>query len=134
MFSLTVRDHVMIAHSLPDPFFGPAQQLHGATLVAEATWRRRELDEHGVVLDIGAAASWLAQACAELNYRNLDEHPAFAGRLSTTERVAQFLAEHLAAAMTRARADAPDFVDLEVRLREHPDAWAGYRRELGGGS
>ena len=83
MFALTVRDHLMIAHSLPDPFFGPAQGLHGATLVAEVTWRRPDLDVHGVVLDIGAGTALLRSVLADLDYRNLDEHPAFAGRLFT---------------------------------------------------
>ncbi len=125
MYELTVRDHVMIAHSLPDPFFGPAQGLHGATLVAEVTWSRRELDEHGVVLDIGAAAARLHEVLGELNYRNLDEHPAFQDRFSTTEEVARYIADRLVATMA-----LDGFAALSVTLREHPDAWATYRREL----
>ncbi|QQS01386.1 MAG: 6-carboxytetrahydropterin synthase [Austwickia sp.] len=132
MFALTVRDHVMIAHSLPDPFFGPAQGLHGATLVAEVTWRRADLDAHGVVLDIGAAGTLLREVLADLNYRNLDEHPAFAGRLSTTEAVARHIADAVAAGMPGVGLPVADFVELEVVLREHPDAWASYRRALGG--
>lgn len=132
MFALTVRDHVMIAHSLPDPFFGPAQGLHGATLVAEVTWRRRELDEHGVVIDIGAATTVLRAVLADLDYRNLDEHPAFAGKLSTTEAVARHIADAVAAGMPGAGLPLADFAELEVLLREHPDAWASYRRPLGG--
>lgn len=132
MFALTVRDHIMIAHSLPDPFFGPAQALHGATLVAEVTWRRSDLDEHGVVLDIGAATSLLREVLADLEYRNLDEHPAFAGRLSTTETVARHIADAVAAGMPAAGLSPDDFVELEVLLREHPDAWASYLRPLGG--
>jgi 6-pyruvoyltetrahydropterin/6-carboxytetrahydropterin synthase len=125
MFELTVRDHIMIAHSLPDPFFGPAQGLHGATLVAEVTWRRPDLDEHGVVIDIGAASKALTAVLADLNYRNLDDHPAFAGRLSTTEVVARHIAESLADAL-----DLDGFAGLDVTLREHPDAWVTYRLAL----
>lgn len=125
MFSVTVRDHVMIAHSLPDPFFGPAAGLHGATLVVEATWRRRELDEHGVVLDIGAATAALRGVLADLDYRNLDEHPAFAGRFSTTEAIARHVGERLLAAL-----DTTGFAGLDVTLREHPDAWASWSRDV----
>ncbi|WP_040157615.1 6-pyruvoyl trahydropterin synthase family protein [Mobilicoccus massiliensis] len=126
MFRLTVRDHVMIAHSLPDPFFGPAQGLHGATFEVEATWSRRDLDEHGVVLDIGAATEALKEVLGDLDYRNLDDHPAFAGRISTTEVVARHIADELAA-----RLPDPALESLEVLLRENPDAWASYTRELG---
>ncbi len=125
MFELTVRDHVMIAHSLPDPFFGPAQGLHGATLVVEVTWSRPHLDEHGVVLDIGAASTLLREVLADLNYRNLDEHPGFSGRFSTTEEVARYIANQVVAGM-----DLSGFAALAVRLREHPDAWATFRVEL----
>lgn len=125
MFRLTVRDHVMIAHSLPDPFFGPAQGVHGATFVVEATWSRPELDEHGVVLDIGAASEALAQVLRDIGYRNLDDHPAFAGRISTTEVVARHIADELASRLTD-----PALTSLEVVLRENPDAWASYTRDL----
>lgn len=125
MFRLTVRDHVMIAHSLPDPFFGPAQGVHGATFVVEATWSRPELDEHGVVLDIGAASEALAQVLRDIGYRNLDDHPAFAGRISTTEVVASHIADELASRLTD-----PALTSLEVVLRENPDAWASYTRDL----
>jgi 6-pyruvoyltetrahydropterin/6-carboxytetrahydropterin synthase len=109
----------MIAHSLPDPFFGPAQGLHGATLVVEVTWRRRELTDHGVVMDIGRANDLLSDVLDPLRYANLDEHPAFAGTLSTTERIATHLSDAL-----RSRVDETDFSGLDVLLREHPDAWA----------
>jgi len=125
LFRLTVRDHVMIAHSLPDPFFGPAQGVHGATFVVEATWSRPELDEHGVVLDIGAASEALAQVLGDIGYRNLDDHPAFAGRISTTEVVARHIADELASRLTD-----PALTSLEVVLRENPDAWASYTRDL----
>lgn len=125
MFRLTVRDHVMVAHSLPDPFFGPAAGLHGATFVVEVTFEREALDEHGVVLDIGAATTALAEVLARLNYRNLDELPEFAGVLTTTERLAQHIGERLRESMSLTGLGA-----LEVLLREHPDAWASHRVEL----
>lgn len=125
MFDLTVRDHVMIAHSLPDPFFGPAAGLHGATFVVEVTWSRPDLDEHGVVIDIGEASARLSDVLDDLNYRNLDEHPAFAGRFSTTEVVAKHISDRLIATM-----DLAGFACLVVTLREHPDAWASYRVDL----
>ncbi len=125
MYELTVRDHVMIAHSLPDPFFGPAAGLHGATFVVEVTWSRPELDEHGVVIDVGEASARLKEILADLDYRNLDEHPAFSGRFSTTEVVAGHIGDRLRATM-----DLTGFTALSVRLREHPDAWATYRLEL----
>lgn len=136
MFTLTVRDHVMIAHSLPDPFFGPAQGLHGATYVVEATLERRELDEHGVVVDIGAATTALSQVLSTLAYRNLDEVPELAGRLTTTEFLARWIAERLAASLAPSAepaaddAGAPGLEAITVLLREHPDAWASYRLAL----
>ena len=125
MYRLTVRDHVMIAHSLPHPFFGPAQGVHGATFVVEATWSRADLDEHGVVLDIGAATEALKEVLGDIDYRNLDDHPAFAGKISTTEVVARHIADELASRLTD-----PALTSLEVVLRENPDAWASYTRDL----
>lgn len=125
MFSLTIRDHVMIAHSLPHPSFGPAQALHGATLVAEVTWHRPELNEVGVVLDIGEASQILNAVLADLRYRNLDDHAAFAGVFSTTEVIARHIADEVCAAMSMA-----EFSRLDVLLRENPDAWARYRIDL----
>jgi 6-pyruvoyltetrahydropterin/6-carboxytetrahydropterin synthase len=125
MYRVTVRGHVMIAHSLPDPFFGPAAALHGATYVVEATFSRSELDEHATVIDIGAAGDALKAVLDDLTYRNLDEHPAFSGRLSTTEVVARHIADRLL--------DGPltaGLARLDVVLREHPDAWAGYSVDL----
>ncbi|GEO96307.1 6-pyruvoyl trahydropterin synthase family protein [Kocuria turfanensis] len=126
MFTLTVRDHIMIAHSLPDPFFGPAQALHGATFAVETTWARPVLDEHGVVMDIGVASELLSGVLDGLRYRNLDEHPDFTGRLSTMEVVAQHIAEWLAAGA----AGIAGLERLTVTLRENPDAWASYTLEL----
>lgn len=125
MFTLTVRDHVMVAHSLPDPFFGPAQGVHGVTWVVEATFERRELDEHGVVVDIGAATAALEQVLGAIAYRNLDDLEEFAGQLTTTEVMTRWVAERLADRL----ADA-DLDEVTVVLREHPDAWASYRLEL----
>ncbi len=121
MYSLTVCDHIMIAHSLPDPFFGPAQQMHGATLAVEVTWRRQELGPQSVVMDIGEATSMLGTVLDSLRYQNLDEHPAFVDRLSTTEAVARHISDEL-----RTHFDESGFAGLQVLLREHPGAWAAY--------
>ncbi|WP_209325346.1 6-pyruvoyl trahydropterin synthase family protein [Brevibacterium renqingii] len=121
MFSLTVNDHVMIAHSLPHEFFGPAQAMHGATLAVEATFSRADLNEHSVVLDIGEAMSLLDAALEPLRYANLDEHPDFRGRLSTTEAVAEYIGHRLSDAL----ADRPD-VGIRLDLRENPRASIAY--------
>lgn len=127
MFTLTVRDHVMLAHSLPDPFFGPAQGLHGVTYVVEATFERPDLDEHGVVMDIGAATEALKGVLGRIAYGNLDEMAEFEGMLTTTEVMARWVADQLAGAV-----DTSGLAALTVTLREHPDAWASYRRDLTG--
>ncbi len=127
MFTVSVRNHMMVAHSLPDPYFGPAQALHGATYVVDVALRSRTLNRHGVVLDIGVASSALAQIVADLTYRNLDDHPAFRGVVSTTEVLARHVAEAMLVALNHADADLGHTLsEIEVRLREHPDAWAGY--------
>ncbi|GAB3528386.1 6-pyruvoyl trahydropterin synthase family protein [Arthrobacter monumenti] len=122
MYSVGVSDHIMIAHSLPRPTFGPAQGLHGATYVVEVSFQRRELDEDNVVIDIGKATGELSTTLEGLRYRNLDEHPDFAGQLTTTEALARYIADRLA---------GTDLVEglagLEVTLRETPNAWASYR-------
>jgi 6-pyruvoyltetrahydropterin/6-carboxytetrahydropterin synthase len=125
VFHLTVRDHVMIAHSLPHPSFGPAQNLHGATYVVELTLWRETLSSESIVIDIGDAAEVLSNALGDLNYRNLDEHPVLAGTLTTTEAVAQLIAERVAASLSDR-----GLTKLDVTLREHPDAWAGYTMTL----
>lgn len=125
MYRVTVRGHMMVAHSLPDAFFGPAQALHGATYVVEATFYRRELDEHAVVVDIGIASDRLRAVLSDLDYRNLDEHPALAGRLTTTEALARYVADRLLEESWTA-----GLARLDVVLREHPDAWAGYCVDL----
>ncbi|MEA5456436.1 6-carboxytetrahydropterin synthase [Sinomonas sp. JGH33] len=128
MYTLTVRDHFMIAHSLNRPEFGPAQSLHGATYVVELTVRARELDANATVMDLGALAQLLSDVLAELRYRNLDEHPTFEGRLTTTEALARHVAEE--AAVRLGDGAGGRLTGLGVVLRENPDAWAGYSLEL----
>ena len=101
MFSVTVRDHVMIAHSFKGEVFGPAQRLHGATYVVDAEFKRKTLDADGIVIDIGRAIDVLRQTLAELNFRNLDEVPEFAGRNTTTEFLAHVIFKRLTAAATQ---------------------------------
>ena len=129
MYSVTVRDHMMIAHSLRGEVFGPAQRLHGATFVVDATFRGKSLDEHGILVDIGRASEELRTAVADLTYRNLDAEPAFAGSNTTTEVLARHLADRLA---ERVRAGAIGSVasvsGIVVTLRESPVAWASCER------
>ena len=132
MFSLTVRRNFMIAHSLPRPAFGPAQGLHGATFVTEVTFRRRTLNEDAIVLDIGEAGDELDAVLAGLNYKNLDEHPDFAGKLSTTEALAQYIADAVAGRIRDGK-DGKALAGIEVTLRETPDAWASYSLEFDAG-
>jgi 6-pyruvoyl-tetrahydropterin synthase len=132
VFSVTVRDHMMIAHSLSGEVFGPAQRLHGATYVVDAAFRRADLDADGIVVDIGRAAEALRAVVAELSYRNLDEEPALAGVNTTTEVLARLVADRLA---DRVRAgglgDSGLWLDgLTVTLRESHVAWASYERSL----
>jgi 6-pyruvoyltetrahydropterin/6-carboxytetrahydropterin synthase len=132
VFSLTVRRNFMIAHSLPRPAFGPAQGLHGATFVTEVSFRRQTLNEDSIVLDIGEAGDVLDTILAELNYKNLDEHPDFAGKLSTTEVLAQYIADAVAAKI-RGGQDGQALAGIDVTLRETPDAWASYSLEFDAG-
>jgi 6-pyruvoyl-tetrahydropterin synthase len=132
MFSVTVRDHVMIAHSLRGEVFGPAQRLHGATYIVDATFSRAELDSDDIVVDIGAATEVLRGVLADLNYRNLDEVPELAGRNTTTEVLARLIADRLAG-----RAEdgglgpsASGLARIGVTLRESHIAWASYERSL----
>lgn len=127
MFSVTVRDHVLIAHSLRGEAFGPAQRLHGATYVVDATFRRAELDADGVVVDIGRASEALHAVLAELNYRNLDEEPSLAGVNTTTEQLARVIGDRLAGVL----GDAARGLDgLVVTLHESHVASASYERAL----
>jgi 6-pyruvoyl-tetrahydropterin synthase len=132
VFSVTVRDHMMIAHSLRGETFGPAQRLHGATYVVDATFRRAELDSDGVVVDIGRAGEELRAVLAELDYRNLDDEPSLAEVNTTTEALARLIADRLAErAHTGALGDAAREIDgLAVTLHESPVASASYERPL----
>ncbi|KNH16615.1 6-pyruvoyl tetrahydrobiopterin synthase [Arthrobacter sp. ZBG10] len=129
MFNLTVRRHFMIAHSLPREAFGPAQGLHGATFVAEVSFRRRSLNNDAIVLDIGAAGTVIEGVLAGLNYKNLDEHPDFQGKLSTTEALAEYIAQKVAAEIKETD-DGGQLEGIDVTLRENPDAWATFSLDL----
>jgi 6-pyruvoyl-tetrahydropterin synthase len=132
VFSVTVRDHMMIAHSLRGEVFGPAQRLHGATYVVDATFRRADLDADGIVVDIGRAAEALRAVVGELTYRNLDEQADLAGMNTTTEELARVVADRLAErAQAGALGDGARELDgLIVTLRESHVAWASYERAL----
>ncbi len=132
MFSVTVRDHMMIAHSFRGEVFGPAQRLHGATYVIDATFRRASLDADGIVVDIGRAAQALRALLAELGYRNLDEEPAFAGLNTSTEALARVIADRLAERVhAGALGDGARQLDgLLVTLHESHVASASYERPL----
>ena len=132
MFAVTVRDHVMVAHSFRGEVFGPAQRLQGATYVVDATFRRAELDADGIVVDIGLATRELGAVLGELAYRNLDDEPAFAGVNTSTEFLAKVVADRLA---DRVHAGAlgegaRDLAGITVVLHESHVAWAGYERTL----
>ncbi len=129
---MTVRDHMMIAHSFRGEVFGPAQRLHGATYVVDATFRRTALDADNLVVDIGRAAEALHAVLAELNYSNLDDEPAFAGVNTSTEALAHVVADRLA---DRVHAGAMGetargLEELVVTLHESHIAWASYERSL----
>jgi 6-pyruvoyl-tetrahydropterin synthase len=132
VFSVTVRDHMMIAHSLRGEAFGPAQRLHGATYVVDATFRRAELDPDGVAVDIGRASEQLRAVLSELDLRNLDEEPSVAGLNTTTEALARVVADRLAERVRAgALGDAARGLDgLAVTLHESHVAWATYERAL----
>jgi 6-pyruvoyl-tetrahydropterin synthase len=125
VFSLTIRDHMMIAHSLRGEVFGPAQQLHGATFVVDATFRRAALDADGLVVDIGRASEELHAVVGELSYRNLDDDASLAGINTTTEELARVIADRLAERVSGLGLDA-----LVVTLHESHVAWASYERPL----
>jgi 6-pyruvoyl-tetrahydropterin synthase len=132
MFSVTVRDHMMIAHSFRGDVFGPAQRLHGATFVVDATFRREALDADNIVMDIGRAAEELHAVTSELSYRNLDDDATFAGINTSTEFLAQVIADRLA---DRVHAgglgeDARGLAAIAVTLHESHIAWASYERAL----
>jgi 6-pyruvoyl-tetrahydropterin synthase len=132
VFSVTVRDHMMVAHSLRGEIFGPAQRLHGATYAVEAMFRRAELDSDGIVVDIGRAGEGLRAVLAELEYRNLDDEPSLAGLNTTTEALARLIADRLAERVhAGGLGDAAREIDrLAVTLHESPVASATYERAL----
>ncbi|MEU0548346.1 6-carboxytetrahydropterin synthase [Micromonospora sp. NPDC005979] len=132
MFSVTVRDHMMIAHSFRGEVFGPAQRLHGATFVVDATFRRPDLDADGIVVDIGLATEQLRAVVGELSYRNLDDEPAFAGVNTTTEVLARTVADRLAERVHAGDlgAGARELAGITVTLHESHVAWASYERSL----
>ena len=132
MFSVTVRDHMMIAHSFRGEVFGPAQRLHGATYVVDATFRRETLDADNIVVDIGRAAAELHAVVSELSYRNLDEEAAFAGVNTSTEALAKVIADRLAERVQAGAlgGGAADLAGIAVTLHESHVAWASYERRL----
>ncbi|GLZ04582.1 hypothetical protein Acsp03_20480 [Actinomadura sp. NBRC 104412] len=132
MFSVTVRDHLMVAHSLRGEVFGPAQRLHGATFLVDATFRRPDLDPDGIVVDIGLATRELGAVLDPLRYSNLDEVPDFSGRNTTTEFLAKTIADRLAEKV-RAGAlgeSAHGLTGIAVTLHESHVAWASYELTL----
>ena len=132
MFSLTVRDHIMVAHSFTGEVFGPAQRLHGATFVVDATFSRAELDADNIVVDIGLATAELGAVLGDLNYRNLDEVEEFAGVNTSTEFLAKVIADRLADRVHNGSLGegARGLAEISVTLRESHVAWASYRRAL----
>jgi len=132
MYAVTVRDHMMVAHSFRGEVFGPAQGLHGATFVVDATFRREDLDADNIVVDIGAAATALRAVLADLSYRNLDEATDFAGINTTTEFLARVIADRLADRIAAGDlgASAVGIAGLQITLHESHVAWASYARVL----
>ncbi len=132
MFSVTVRDHIMIAHSFAGEVFGPAQKLHGATFVVDATFRRPELDDDNIVVDIGRASEELHAICGGLSYRNLDDDPEFTGVNTSTEFLAKVIADRLAGKVAAGDLGpgAAGLTGITVTLHESHIAWASHERDL----
>ncbi len=132
MYSVNVRDHMMIAHSFTGEVFGPAQRLHGATYVVDATFSGEDLDDDGIVVDIGRATEELHGILADLNYRNLDDVPGLAGQNTTTERLARVVADGLVERIEAGGLGdaARRLASLRVTLHESHVAWASYERAL----
>jgi 6-pyruvoyl-tetrahydropterin synthase len=129
VFTVTVRDHMLVAHSLQGEVFGPAQRLHGATYVVDATFRGDSLDDDGILVDIGRATEELHRAVADLSYRNLDDEPEFKGTNSTTEVLAKHLADRLADQVRAgALGNSTGVSGILVTLHESHVAWASYER------
>ena len=134
MFTVGVRDHIMIAHSFKGEVFGPAQRLHGATYVVDVEFRRADVGPVGIVVDIGRASEALRGILADLNYRNLDEAPALQGRNTTTEVLARFIFDRMADAIRRGELgeDGRRIESLRVTLAESHVAWAAYEGVIDG--
>jgi 6-pyruvoyl-tetrahydropterin synthase len=134
MYSVTVRDHIMIAHSLKGPVFGPAQRLHGATYVVDLELKRSDLDPDGIVVDIGRAGDALRRVLAELNYQNLDEVPALVGRNTTTEFLARLVFDAIVDAIHRGDfgPGAAGIEQMRVTLQESHIASASYEGRVSG--
>lgn len=132
MFAVEVRDHIMIAHSLPRPVFGPAQQMHGATFVVDAAFFTPDVDEDGLAVDIGAATSVLADVLKPLNYQNLDELDVFKGKVSTTEVIAKHIFDALATAVSEKKLGPGShrIAKIRVTLHESHAARGWYEAEL----
>jgi 6-pyruvoyl-tetrahydropterin synthase len=132
MFTLTVRDHFMIAHSFEGEIFGPARKLHGATYVVDASFMRPQLDDDDLIVDIGRAGDVLGEVLAEFNFRNLDELEEFRGRNTTTEFMAQVIFRRLAAAVRDGRLGptAEGLTRLKVQLGESHLAWASFEGDI----
>ncbi|NEB03362.1 6-carboxytetrahydropterin synthase [Streptomyces sp. SID13726] len=132
MFSITVRDHIMIAHSFRGEVFGPAQRLHGATFLVDATFRREQLDDDNIVVDIGLATQELGAVAAALNFRNLDDEPDFKGVNTSTEYLAKVIADRLAERVHSGALGegARGLSGITVTLHESHVAWASYERAL----
>jgi len=133
VFTVSVRDHFMIAHSFSGQVFGPAQKLHGATYVVDVEFRRHELDPDGIVVDIGRASDGLREVLAALNFRNLDDEPAFRGKNTTTEFLAFIVHERMAKKIASGDLGphARGLASLRVTLHESHVAWAAYEGALG---
>jgi 6-pyruvoyl-tetrahydropterin synthase len=132
LFSVTVRDHIMVAHSFSGEVFGPAQKLHGATFVVDATFKRAALDDDNIVVDIGRASEELHGICGALSYRNLDDEPDFAGINTSTEYLAKVIADRLATKIGEGAfgPGAEGLSGIAVTLHESHIAWASYERDL----
>lgn len=132
LFSITVRDHLMIAHSFRGEVFGPAQRLHGATFLVDATFRRAELDDDNIVVDIGLATQELGAVVSALNYRNLDNEPDFKNTNTSTEFLAKVIADRLAERVHAGALGegAQGLAGITVTLHESHIAWASYERAL----
>lgn len=132
MYSVSVREHLMIAHSFQGEVFGPAQNLHGATYVVDVEFRRAELDSNGIVVDIGRAGMALKTVLEELNFKNLDDEPRFAGKNTTTEFLARHVFDRLAEKVAEGSLGpgADGLVSMKVTLKESHVAWAAYESPL----